>query len=315
VHRTGHFCFLVDNDIEISENVIIYKATIVFMIRHWLGSFLLLFVSSNACQAQGRDTFDVLFPFNEARLSKDATEHIDELVFKDKLVHGQQFTILGYADYVGGDKYNEALSAKRAAHVKDYMVSMGFTPGDISICIGKGKISRVGSVGQDGVAADRKVQIIINTQQARLAAVPKPIQPAPNVNKPAVLDIAHIAVNETVTLKNILFLSSQAFILPTSVPELEDLYDLMRRNKTVKISIEGHTCCMGIAALKDTDDPDGKILSMERAKAVGTYLQKKGIAAERITYAGYGSTHPVAGSVTEEDQQKNRRVEIRITSK
>jgi outer membrane protein OmpA-like peptidoglycan-associated protein len=289
------------------------------MMRNWVLCILLLI--STGCFGQGRDTFDVLFPFSDARLSKSAAEHIDKLVFKDSLVHGQQFMILGYADYVGGDKYNDDLSAKRAACVKNYLTDMGFKASDISICVGKGKINRNGATGRAGVAADRKVQIIISPVQQKIIAAsptltaPKPTPKTAAASKPAVLDIAHIAVNEAVTLRNILFVSAEAFILPSSVPELEVLYNFMNVNGGVKIRIEGHTCCLGIVTLRDANDPDGNILSMDRAKAVSNYLVKKGIAQERITCAGFGNTRPVAGSVTPEDQQKNRRVEIRIISK
>ncbi len=271
------------------------------MIKIITSLFLLLSV---ATQAQTKDTFDVLFPLNDARLAKAAKEHIDMLMFKDSLVHGQQFIILGYADYLGSEKYNENLSAMRAKNVKEYLVSAGFKANEISICMGKGKIDRSIPAGKDGIATDRKVQIIIAPQKAPES------KPAPATT----LDAAHLAVNQTVTLKNILFYGNAATILPSSMPELENLYHFMNTNKKIKIQIEGHVCCKGMGP--GNDDETRQSISFDRAKAVYDYLITKGISKDRLTYKGLGATQPaVYPALTDEDQQKNRRVEIRIMQK
>jgi outer membrane protein OmpA-like peptidoglycan-associated protein len=52
-------------------------------------------------------------------------------------------------------------------------------------------------------------------------------------------------------------------------------------------------------------------LSGRRADAVKAWLIGKGIAATRITTAGYGDTRPIVPNTTDENKAKNRRVELR----
>jgi outer membrane protein OmpA-like peptidoglycan-associated protein len=87
----------------------------------------------------------------------------------------------------------------------------------------------------------------------------------------------------------------------------------MRQNPNLKISIEGHVCC-----IKDTPDaldidtfePQ---LSVNRAKAIYQYLTSRGIDTSRLSYIGYGRRRPMVDpELSEEDAEKNRRVEIRI---
>jgi outer membrane protein OmpA-like peptidoglycan-associated protein len=101
---------------------------------------------------------------------------------------------------------------------------------------------------------------------------------------------------------------------PESMEALEKLYSVLKNNPNLKISIEGHVCCVRDApdALDiDTYEPH---LSVNRAKAIYNYLVEKGIDPGRLTYVGYGRRRPVIEvEQSEEDAEKNRRVEIRIT--
>jgi len=54
-------------------------------------------------------------------------------------------------------------------------------------------------------------------------------------------------------------------------------------------------------------------LSTKRAESVRTYLiEDFGIAANRLTARGYGSSRPIADNATPEGRQKNRRIEAVI---
>jgi outer membrane protein OmpA-like peptidoglycan-associated protein len=46
-------------------------------------------------------------------------------------------------------------------------------------------------------------------------------------------------------------------------------------------------------------------------KGTQAWLVAKGIAANRITTAGYGDTHPLVPNTSDENRARNRRVELR----
>jgi outer membrane protein OmpA-like peptidoglycan-associated protein len=81
----------------------------------------------------------------------------------------------------------------------------------------------------------------------------------------------------------------------------------MTLKKTLTIEIAGHT--------DDVGEPEAnQKLSEDRANSVKQYLEKKGIAPERLTAKGYGDTQPVADNATASGKQKNRRTEVRIVA-
>jgi outer membrane protein OmpA-like peptidoglycan-associated protein len=125
--------------------------------------------------------------------------------------------------------------------------------------------------------------------------------------KPLTQDIAlkRIELGQGVVLKNIFFDTDQATLKPESFAELQKLADLLNRNKNITIEIGGHT-----------DNAGGRehnvILSENRAKAVGEYLKKQGVATERMRCRGYGYSKPIASNETEEGRALNRRTEFSI---
>lgn len=73
------------------------------------------------------------------------------------------------------------------------------------------------------------------------------------------------------------------------------------------ITVYGHTDNVGTEAANQK-------VSDQRADAVAKYLNKNGIANERITAKGMSFTMPVADNATDEGRAQNRRVEIYITA-
>lgn len=72
-----------------------------------------------------------------------------------------------------------------------------------------------------------------------------------------------------------------------------------------KLRVEGHTDNRGAAAMN-------KKLSADRAASVVKWLTSKGIAASRLTSAGFGPERPLDTNDTEQGRQNNRRVEFHI---
>ncbi len=83
--------------------------------------------------------------------------------------------------------------------------------------------------------------------------------------------------------------------------------EYMNLKKTLVIEIAGHTDNVGTAE-------SNQKLSEDRATAVKKYLEKKGIAPERVTAKGYGDTKPIGDNSTAAGKQKNRRTEVHIIS-
>jgi outer membrane protein OmpA-like peptidoglycan-associated protein len=102
----------------------------------------------------------------------------------------------------------------------------------------------------------------------------------------------------------IVFVVASARIRPESAPTLRSIGEMLKALPDLKLSIEGHTDNVGLAA-------DNQILSKRRAAAVVAWLSDNyGIAPARLTAIGFGSTRPIAPNVSTIGRQRNRRVEL-----
>lgn len=68
---------------------------------------------------------DALFDFNKAVLRPEGKAKLDELVSKAQAIKLEVILAVGHTDRIGGDAYNQKLSEKRAAAVKEYLVAKG----------------------------------------------------------------------------------------------------------------------------------------------------------------------------------------------
>ncbi len=99
------------------------------------------------------------------------------------------------------------------------------------------------------------------------------------------------------------FETASAQLKNSSQEILDDIAAIMHKHPEAKLAIVGHTDSQG-------DDSYNLQLSKERAHSCATYLEQKGISADRITWSGKGETSPVATNDTEDGRAKNRRVEF-----
>jgi outer membrane protein OmpA-like peptidoglycan-associated protein len=120
--------------------------------------------------------------------------------------------------------------------------------------------------------------------------------------------LKRVEVGTTIVLRNIFFDTGSANLRPESYAELGVLYKLLADNPRLKIEVSGHTDNVGSAALNQR-------LSQDRARAVANFLTERGIAADRLTFKGYGFSRPVATNDTPEGRQLNRRTEFEIIEK
>jgi len=225
--------------------------------------------------------------------------------------------IIGYADYLGSEGHNKDLSMERAKNVKDYLVKYGINASDIKLCLGKGEIERKGMTDKSGYPTDRRVDIVVNNRIKRKPpdkVVYKPKKDTLHKSTTANLDdVKHLKSGSIFLLNKVYFPADRHVIKPESEETLQKLYEVLKDNPNIKISIEGHVCCIRDADDAEDIDTHEQTLSLNRAKAIYDYLVNKGIDPKRLTYVGFGRRRPVVeNEQSEEDAEKNRRVEIRI---
>lgn len=119
------------------------------------------------------------------------------------------------------------------------------------------------------------------------------------------IELKKVAIGTKIVLRNIFFDFDKATLRPESSAELERLLQLLKDVPSMRIEISGHTDNKGSADYN-------KSLSEKRAKAVVDYLVNKGIASDRLKFAGYGFDRPMATNDTEDGRQLNRRTEFEI---
>lgn len=99
------------------------------------------------------------------------------------------------------------------------------------------------------------------------------------------------------------FETGKSQIKSESQTVVDQVYEMLKSNASLKVSIEGHTDNEG--------NPNAnQVLSENRAKALMNALVAKGIDKTRMVAKGYGQNKPLADNGSEEGKAKNRRVEI-----
>jgi OOP family OmpA-OmpF porin len=109
----------------------------------------------------------------------------------------------------------------------------------------------------------------------------------------------------TMAAKNIFFQAASNQLTSSSFEPLDEVAQLLAKNPTARLNIEGHTDSTGSIQLNQQ-------LSQSRADAVKNYLVQKGIDPVRLNASGYGSSRPIVSNASPEGRRKNRRVELKL---
>ncbi|MCY1127731.1 OmpA family protein [Frigidibacter sp. RF13] len=112
-------------------------------------------------------------------------------------------------------------------------------------------------------------------------------------------------VNSILAEKQIVFEPGSATIVPGAKPTLDRVADAMKDCADYPIEVGGHTDSQGREEMN-------MALSEQRARAVIVALQARRILTGNLTPQGYGETQPVMANDTEENREKNRRIEFRL---
>lgn len=261
----------------------------------------------NTLAGHSQLSFTIHFDFNKYELTSTARTRLDSFLLAEKQDTVAKVILLnGHCDDIGPHTYNDILSKKRVAAVKDYLTKNGLT--NIGEEKGHGKRE---PLNQNKTEEERELN-----RRVEISFVYSTSLPVPKELKDIIADSATIA-GTNIVLRNINFVGGRHQLLPESQPMLDELLEVMRDNPALIIRVEGHICC------EPTPD-DGRDmetglhnLSEARAKAVKDYLLDNGIAENRVTYKGFGHSTPLYPfpEKSEEEMKLNRRVEIKIISK
>ena len=131
--------------------------------------------------------------------------------------------------------------------------------------------------------------------------------PMNDVKLPVTLTLTKIIKNKAIEVKDIFYDYNKYNIRPDAAIRLDTLVQTLVDNPKIDIELSSHTDQRG-------KDAYNMKLSQQRAEAAVTYIVSKGIAKSRITAKGYGETRPIVlKPTTEEEYQRNRRTEFKVT--
>lgn len=121
----------------------------------------------------------------------------------------------------------------------------------------------------------------------------------------------HLDENTSLVLRGVNFVFNTTDVTEASKPLLEEARSIIREYPNALISIDGHTDAKGSESYNED-------LSYRRARSVYQYFLENDIAAERLTFRGFGESVPIAANTTEsgadypEGRALNRRVELSV---
>lgn len=257
--------------------------------------FLVLLCFSNLIHCQTTTKYQkhiVYFDFGESDLSTSELEKLEKFT-SNSLFDFSIIKLKAHCDTSGSDDFNIKLASNRLEKIKS-LLNINYPL--IETIIGETEANLAANYDDSEF---RKVEIYY-------LLVPKPI------SKPTVAD-TNLGLTQTIdqflSNKNtkrvffdlsILFEPGSPVFLSSSIPELEELTQIMLNNENLNIIIHGHVCC--------GSEPN---LANNRAAAVYKHLRTNKTAKIRMRMVGHDNKDPkVWPERTEEDRIANRRVSI-----
>jgi len=257
-----------------------------------------------------KDRISLYYKTDFYNLSIEQKEEIANFIkyYNDTKIY--KIVIIGSADFMGSNNYNLNLSKKRALNVSrlikadnDFKIQIKF--------LGEQKNPYDYKPAQ-GIRHHRKTTIICEY----ILPKSKSVKQNYNSSKKTIYlnKITTIKKDNSLRLRNINFHYGKATLTKHSLPELNNLLRVMRKNPNLIISLDGHVCC-GNSNLTEYDISKYTriTLSSKRAKKIHDYLLSKGIDSTRLRYKGYEFTQPLYfPERNKRHKYLNRRVEVKI---
>lgn len=136
--------------------------------------------------------------------------------------------------------------------------------------------------------------LIVQYYTVAASAICKPPPPPPPLPPPP---------KGRIVLRGVHFDFNKYNIRPSDAAVLDEAAGTLKDNPDVVVNVNGY--CDSIGGVEYNVK-----LSERRARAVADYLEKDGIAADKLMPQGYGKTNFVATNKTKEGRAENRRVEL-----
>lgn len=225
----------------------------------------------------------VYFDFDIQEVNSESVPKLKDWMLRHK--DAEILKVHGFCDSVGSHSYNDELALRRVNSVLKALKKAKMKLSANLETKGFGKRLEQSREQWE----NRKVEIYFQQKEIKLAD-----------------KIQQLKVGDKLRLRGLNFYNRSGIVVPKSEPVLAELLDIMHDNPKLKIEIQGHICCQ----LKfDVED-----ISTLRCKTVYNYLIENGIAPERLSYKGFGSSQPLFAipEKNEFERDENRRVEILI---
>lgn len=102
---------------------------------------------------------DVNFDFDKSTLKPRATDTLDRVAGELRAQPDVRYEVAGFTDSVGSDSYNQGLSERRAASVRDYLISRGVSSAQLGMN-GYSESNPIASnANAQGRAQNRRVEV------------------------------------------------------------------------------------------------------------------------------------------------------------
>jgi outer membrane protein OmpA-like peptidoglycan-associated protein len=230
----------------------------------------------------------------------------DEYMFKKKPLKLVTF----YADGTVLERDDKAGTSTPAAGATVTVTGPNGTPQTVTTDA-SGKFNlKLDSVSNYSFRAERSGDFAAKTTLNTTGRKPSQDQ-LPNLTNdiqlPVTLTLNKIILARAIEIKDILYDYNKYDIRPDAAIRLDTLVQTLVDNPKISVELSSHTDSRG-------KDAYNLKLSQQRAQAAVDYIVSKGVSKARITAKGYGETRPlVPNAKTEEEYQRNRRTEFKVT--
>ena len=244
----------------------------------------------------------IYFDFDQSAITPASAATLQKLAADYKSI--SNITLTGRTDVRGNYVYNDSLAAHRVAAAEKYLLELGVAHDQITKRIALGKRSPIAYEELQTAARNQLNRVVEITGIAQITPPATPVKALQEQIKEGKANII---------LNNLNFEGGRHILLPSSLPTLNEVLEVMKNNPNLQVEIRGHICCAETTEDGLDIDTGEKVLSRNRAREIYLFLINNGISSSSLSYAGMGASKKIiTEEITEKDRETNRRVEFVI---